>query len=669
MEPNDKDLFQDLVLHSDRLDWNDSRIDADLISSELMGLVDYWELPEYEGLEPWDVEKKILFEAGRNNWSKAGPHGKPLYQHMLTLIKLLFPSTDITPSLADAVMFFMTGIGGGNKKILNLIGSQNSGKSAAFCRIAFACMFVDPEYTVVYVANPFDSAADSTVWGDIEELWDELVDTHPNDSGEGFEDSPLFFPNGRKYAEKRLVFVPDIPKAGRIELRNTKHVGKYKGTKQRGKDVNRGIILVGIDEVNEIPSMAFLTTLTNIQSQDGFFSITSQNFKDEEDMGGRLTEPRPLFDGPSSFEELDIEKHLWWHSAASSVTLRFDGHRSPNILSGRTIYPKLFKESDRVRLRDEYTEQSPFYYSQVRSFPLRGDEANSILSRQKITASRHTDSFYTIRRVLGRVSFCDPAFGGRDKALWGFGNYVEALVTDGEGIQVDANLLVFNDHFQRLKLVKDAIYNDYWLERLEQCGMPLSDIVVGSDVSFEDQIAIQCRELNRKNGVSVDSFGYDFSMRPGVITSMSKFVGAQASAFDYNGKPEGIHLNSLNKNSEDCCKNRTTELAFATADVFLTKSVRGGSFIETAVVQLSRTRYETVTGKYVAEDKKAYKERWQQVSPDNRDVLMGIVGMCRRKGFYVKDSATKSINSSGRSAWSILNSRNSGKSKIAKRLP
>ena len=47
--------------------------------------------------------------------------------------------------------------------------------------------------------------------------------------------------------------------------------------------------------------------LNTLVSQDQFFAITSQNFKDEEDMGGRLTQPVGLFGGPSSFDDLDIE--------------------------------------------------------------------------------------------------------------------------------------------------------------------------------------------------------------------------------------------------------------------------------------------------------------------------------------------------------------------------
>jgi hypothetical protein len=658
-----KDPFEGVVWNHEHFDWSDPTLDADGITSILIGEFWYWELPEYDALSELEIERKILFDAKRPNWGGKSRHGKPYFQHMLALIKLMFPDTDITPSLADAVMLFCMGIGGAGRKILNLIGSQNSGKSAAAVRIAFAIMYIDPEYSTVFVANPFDNAADSTVWGDVEELWDQLKTHFPDAKG----DACTLFPKGVLYAAKKLDLVPGLPKAGSIVLRNTKHVGKFKGSKARGKDVDRGVMLLVVDEVNEIESMAFLTTLTNITSQEAFFSVTSQNFKDPEDMGGRLTEPKAIFGGPATFEDLDIERDHFWHSASSSVTLRFDGHKSPNILAGRTIYPKLFKESDRIRLRDDYGEQSPDYFSQARSFPVRGDGTNSVLSRAQISSSRHDDTFFTMQRITGRVSFADPAFGGRDKAVWGCAEFGPAVVTDGNGMEQDTELLVFKEHFRTLQLVKGAYYNDFWFDRMKAVGIDTSDFPEGSDVSYEEQIAIQCVELNMARGIPTHHFGYDFSMRPDIVSAVNRIMGFGAVAFDYNQGPEGVQLQRFKLNSEDCCKNRITELAFLASDVFITRQARGGNNLATALTQLSRTRYETVNKKYVAEGKKEYKARWNNVSPDHRDVLMGITGMAIRRGFRQNTVAAGARPASASGMWQKLNAGGPGRGKVFKR--
>lgn len=666
------DPFSDVVLNHDRIDWGDKTLTADRITTELIGSYDYWwivkpDLNQSENyiLDALNIERDILFEAQRPNWGGVSKYGKPYYQHMLTLMHLMFPDTDITPSLADATMLFMMGIGGCDKKILNLIGSQNSGKSAAACRLSFACMYIDPEYTVVYVANPFDNSADSTVYGDVEELWDQLCDTFPYTGKKEEGNKTSLFPKGRKYAGDYIEFIPGVPKAAKIELRNTKKVGKYKGSKTRGKNVNRGVFLVVIDEVNEIENFAFLTTLTNISSQDAFFCITSQNFKDPEDMGGRMVEPQPLYDGnPASYDDLDIEKDIFWHSAISGITLRFDGHKSPNILLGKTIYPKLFKQESLDRMRRDYGEQSPDYFSQVRSFPVRGDQVNSVLSRAKISASRHTDDNFVLTKLFGRSAHFDPAFGGRDRAVFGWASFGMANTKDAEGKSIEEELLIFSDNFRVVQFVKDAYYNDHWIDRLKKSAIDISWVTLGALVSYEDQMAIHCKEWLLEFNIPIANFSYDFSMRPDIVSSMNKILGFSAHAMDYNAKPEGFFLQNIKQNTLDCCKDRNTELAFIAADYFLTKQVRCGKHIEEAITQLSRTLYQKKNGKFIAENKKEYKIRWQNVSPDPRDVLMGICGGAARRGFRQN---TISAGTS-KSAWDVIQLKGLGNARKGIRI-
>lgn len=674
LDPN-HDHFTDITLGHTMVDWEDKTLTPDRISVILMGSSpwSYWELPEYEGMEHWDIEAKILLEAGRPNWGSMSKHGKPLYQHMLTLAKLMFPLAHITPAIHDTFAFFCMAIGGANRKGLNLIGSQNAGKSYGSCLIAFVTMFIDPAYSMSFVANVYKNAAQSQVWGTVKELWWELCDAHPNNTGTGLSKSCALFPWGQLYADSRLEFVPGLPKAGVIRLQDVNDEGKFRGTKSFGKDVTRGVLLLIVDEINLIRNHSFLGMIDNLSSQDSFLSISSQNFKDTQDLGGRITEPVGLFGGPRSFDELNIDSSIWWHSIKSSVTLRFDGERSPNILLGKTIYDKLFKLENLQHLSSQ-GKNHPSYLCQVRSFPTVNSDTNSVLSRAKISASRHLDPFFTLTNLEGGVSFTDPAFGGRDDAVWGCMYFGKGTITEGDGEQVYQDLVVFKEHFHRLKLVKGAIYPgdprggegaNYWKDRMKAAGIDTSTFFDGQELSYEDQIAIQVKELNRKNGIPDANSGYDFSMRPDIVSSMNKIVGFACHAFDYNQKPEGCFLQSIKQNSEDCCKNRCTELAMLAADLFLTKQVRGGSLIELAITQLSRTLLETVNQKFVAEGKKEYKARWNNDSPDHRDVLMGLAGMAQRKGFR---RSNVGAYKSGKSSWSEINAGGFGKSKVGKRL-
>jgi len=490
-----------------------------------------------------------------------------------------------------------------------------------------------------------------------------MCNHHPHKSG-----NPSFFPNAIKYANKRIEVIRNTPKAARIELRNVKHVGKYKGTKARKDENNevRGILGMILDEVNEIDNMSFLALLTNLTSQDNFFAITSQNFKDIEDMGGMLTSPVDLYGGVDNFDDLDVEQDIFWHSRVASITLRFDGLKQANILAGRAIYPYLFKQTNLDLLKDNYGDRSPEWYSQCRSFPIRDSESNSVLSQAKVSGSRYNDRVFSLIRVNGTVSFCDPSFGGKDKSVWGSAKFVTAVVTDGAGNKEQIEMLYFSNHMKALKLVKDAVYNDHWFQRLNELGIDPNNFPVGSDVSYEDQIAIQCAELNRQEGIPEENFGYDFSMRPDIVSSVNKILGFKSFAFNYNQKPEGFFLQNIKKSTEDCCVNVVDELAFLASDLFLSRQIRGGQYIETAVLQLSRTRYEEKHGKYKVERKADYKARWQNISPDHRDVLMGIVGMAHKRGFRAQNISKK--GGSGSSLYDRLRRSKKHLTRVSKKI-
>lgn len=614
-----------------------------------MGPVSYWDNSCYgevvrdgqllrEAMTPLEIEREILFEAGRDQWGEMGPYGKPYYQHMLTLMALLDETTDITPTIADAAYFFCRSLTEG-LKVLNLIGSQNAGKSAGSVRLAFCCLYVDSEYCQVFVANPFDNVAESTIWGEVKEVWSNICQTHPM---EGDDDKTYLFPKGYVYADKTIVAIPNEPKGARIELRNVKKAGKFKGSKTRGKETDRGIILVLIDEINEIDSHAFLSVLPNLQSQDGFFCITSQNFKEPEDLGGRICEPVPRWQGSkASYKDLQVDEDQFWASEYASVTLRFDGARSANIQSQRIIYGYLFKQSDWDRLAERGMESSDFY-SQARSFPVQGSESDSVLPRSVISTSRHDDRFYTRSGNWIRVSFCDPAFGGGDQALWGFASFGWAQVPNSNGIPQRMMVFEIEDYFTKLRLTKDAQYNQHWIERLQRIGRDTSTIVVGGDVSPDDQIAIQCAELNHRYGIAPDHFGFDFSMRAGIVTSMIRFVG-NCEAFEYNRPPEGFHMEKFKAISTEVCVDRVSELAFLTADLYESGRLRGGDKIETAAMQLSRTKYKNVNRKKKCENKLDYKSRWSGQSPDHRDTLLGLRGMADKRG-WSGTSSIKTVN-------------------------
>ena len=599
---------------------SDPSMDAKAISRILMGSCSHWK----ESTEkPLAIETGILRKAGWMNWGGISPHGKPYYRHLLTLIKLMMPKTDIHPALADATKLFCQSVSSGLKG-MHMIGSQNSSKSATSVRLAFAVMAIFPKESAIYFANPFDSAADSTIWGEVEECYEEIVKNHPG-----------LFPDSIKYALRRIDLVPGVPKAGTMEIRNVKHVGKLKGSKTRKTGEAQGLIIVVIDECNEIYNQAFIRVFSNLVSQPGFFVQTSQNFKDPHDMGGRMTEPNAKFGGPGSFKELSEEDDHIWYSYGHTMTIRFSGPLGPNILSGRKIYDYLYTQDNEDFLVGQYGDRSPEYFSQGLSFPMESEESVSVLSRSRINLSRHDDNFYHVKERMGRRAFCDPSFGGGDLAAYCYVDQCRIVYQDAQAVSMECDAIIFSSGISKLTVAREILVDREILRRISACGANPSAFPIGSAFPPEYQIALQCAERNKLNGVEAHNFGYDFSMRPEMVVAMGMLAGHNCVPFDYNTKPTGYMLKSLTQGTEDCCRMRSDELAFLVSDVFANQRIRTGGHIEAAILQTSRTRYEIRNGKRMIEKKKEYKSRWNNESPDDRDCLFGAVGMCYMRGFRV----------------------------------
>lgn len=622
------DPFAELKFHHTLVDWKKPDLTRDEVTCIYVGDCSYHR--KWPDLQPHEIERGILAAVPPRMWGKTGPFGKPYYQHMLVLIKAMFPCADITPGLADVVMFFCHCMTYG-KKILNLIGGQNMSKSDSMSRVAFATMYINPKFTFWSVANPFDNVADSGIWGDIELRWSELCDWHPGSTDE----TTRLFPTGYILRSKRLEFIPNNPKAGKIVLRNIKKIGKGRGHKSRKDDKGEDAGVMGelIDEINLVENESYLSIVENKSSQTGYIALTGQNYQNPDDLGGRVTEPVSTYGGPDNIEKLNPETDWYWHSKYGSMTIRLDGLTSPNILAGRTVYPYLFKEEDRLRLA-ESGEDSPGYMSQCRSFPSVSVIHNVVLTRARLMASRYNDQFFALEKKEATVGFNDPSFGGRDGNLFGWAELGTGWVSDFNGRRIpNQKLVVVREGFKQLKMIREAVYNDYWEEMMEQAGLDTSQLSAGMSLSYEDQTAIQCAVRCKVLGIRPEWFGYDFSLRPDIVAAMIKYVGMDARAFNYNTAPEGVYLEGRKKNSQDCCKDRCTELALMTSDLFLTRQLRGGEFLSAAIIQLCRTRMEEKKGFYFAEKKVDYKQRWNGQSPDSRDVLMGLTGMAYKLGF------------------------------------
>jgi hypothetical protein len=246
------------------------------------------------------------------------------------------------------------------------------------------------------------------------------------------------------------------------------------------------------------------------------------------------------------------------------------------------------------------------------------------------------------------VAFGDPAFGGGDLCLFGWVEVAVCDVAGPDGSKTSETLIICKHQMRRMKLNRDMVVDDDWLVRCAKVStknpIKISHYVRGAPVPLEDQIAMQYAEHCMENEIPFSNFGYDFSMRHEIMTSVTRIMGMDPVAFGYNEPPKGFFLNGLKKNSTDVCGDRVSELAFMAADVIQAKQLRG-EFLLPGMTQLARTLFVERGQKRFVEKKDDYKKRWTGVSPDARDVLLGLIGMAARLGLVLNNPLTQSTGS------------------------
>ena len=621
------------------------------LSLEFLGDISY--LKKLTDVKRVEYETAILKKAGCLKWAGVSMHNKPFYQHFLTLIKLLWPKTDLTPTVVDAVQLYCWGYGN-EQKSLNLIGCQNSSKSSISARIAFASLMINAEHSAVYCANPFTTASASTIWGDFLALYEEIREFYGDSAG-----VVPFFPKARAKANKQIVLVPNQPKSGVIELRSVKEEGMFIGMKAR--TVGVGTITVVVDEINRIPQVEFLKAITNLYSQNILFVITSQNFTDANNAGGEMCKPSSLKGGPADYAKLNIEKNQSWDSAMRGITLRFDGHLALNVLADREIYSYAFKNVDRERIAEGGT-LSVDYLSQVRSFPSTHGNVDTVIDQEIIQNSSYDNNFFAWVEPQNnkKVLFCDPALGGRDKALVLMAEKGLARCIESSGKQTTRELVVFPTPPEELEISKHAIWNDIWVSLCRKIGVDPSG-ALGSPIIPEDQVAILTFMIALRENIPFNHVGYDYTMRDTVVLAFTKFGKAQARSFNYMIKPLVYPLMSMPGKDTSNAKNRLAELAMLAKDMLVCKQVRGGKNIEMALNQLANTIVTSREPKYQVEKKKDQKERNGNVSPDDRDTFMGALAMAVAVGvkrgmesnFITGNNANSTTNIFNQSIFSV----------------
>lgn len=575
----------------------------------------------------FDIERSILRKWDRADIGKLGKYGEPWRNHVARFMKILMPKTVVTPSFMDELYAIELAIAC-RLEVCNLIGHKSAGKSALLARLALTLICVDPDYSVAYAAAPYKNVAGYTIWSEVESCFREIEEEHKR-----------IFPHLQsKKSESTFQISAGHAKAGFIRLIGLDQVSKFQGTKQR--EQSRGFFILLADEIGVFPSQAFIEIIGNVTVNAGFLGITGCNFKNTLGMEGTLCEPLK-----GEYTNLSLEGDHIWLSAYKSVTLRLDGHLCPNVLAKRTIYPFLLTEEKRANLEEIHGLRGPKYLEQARSFPNNSSGDRFVLTLDQIRAGGAYDKFWqpVTSDVWQRVSFCDPGWGG-DPCKWGAFEFGRAMVQTHDGSMKSTMLLKPVGPIQTIRVQEGLLVTEEVLAKFSRFSRGPVMVKEGRELSMDMQIALACAELNASHNIPSSNFGFDSSMRGGIVQEMVTILGPEIVSYDTGSKPTTMSVGAQGGTAQDKYRNLRSEMFFNLASIITSGQFRDADKIQDALGQVCRHKVVQAGMKDAVEGKDKFKESNQGKSPDACDVACGGFHMARRRGFEMAVNKREAAN-------------------------
>jgi len=565
----------------------------------------------------FQIERSILNKWPRNEIGQLSKYGEPWRNHFLRFMRLLIPSTVITPSFMDEMFAIELSIATG-EKIVNFIGHQNAGKSAIMARIALTMLAVDPEYSVAYLAAPYKNVAGYTIWTELTRGFRQ-IERHHKDA----------FPSLKEAKTENAIYFSDNSEgAGYIKLIGLDQVSKFQGTK--AEDQTKGFFILIADEIGVFPSQAFLEVIDNVAGNDNFLGMTGCNYKSMIGMEGVLCDPRG-----KEYNDLDPDKDLIWLSAYNSITLRLDGHLCPNVLEKRVIYTYLLREERRIQIEATHTNKGAKYMEQVRSFPNTSSGEQYVLTSEQIRAGRAYDDFYSqFTNDWEKTAACDPGFGGDPCKIggveWGMAN-----VQAHDGSSQLMNIIRPIGPIETIPVLSNEKITIEVLARINRFSRSPIAVREGDVFSKELQIALGCAEYLHKHNIPTRNFCFDASMRGEITRELVTVLGVDVVPYDTMNKPTEMVMDHEGKTAQDKYPNLRCETYFTTAAVITSGQFREAGRVQPALAQMCRHRVVAKGAKEALETKEKYKEMNQGKSPDDSDTLTMGIHHARRRGFQL----------------------------------
>jgi hypothetical protein len=498
---------------------------------------------------------------------------------------------------------------------LAVAGCASSGKTDFFAVWAIVNFIAAPYDTMVLVTSTTLKDSRKRIWGSIRDYWQAA----PPLPGKLVDSMGLIrFEDGTGGTSDKC----GITLIAAEKKKEKEAVGKLIGFK------NRRVIVIA-DEMPELSESILEASASNLSLNPEFQFIGIGNPASRFDAFGILAKPKGGWQSISPLEEeWDTERGL---------CIRFDGERSPNVLTGKTIYPWIVTQAKLDEAKARFGENSLAYYRMFRGYwAPTGDEDNIYSETEIISAGADGEAIWL--EPPTKIAGLDPAFtNGGDRTPIQFGEF---------GISRDGIPTLM---FTHRKLLQDNVHD--------------------KKRTRTEQIVQQFKDTCEAEGVEPWCASYDKSGAGGPFGDVVSMVWSpEVLGVQFGGKASELPVSiSDSALSSERYTNRVSELWFGAKELIRTGQLKG--IDRELAKEMCARKYSTKKGASIrmeVESKTDMKAR-TGASPDLADAAMILIELCRQRfGFGGMTVTMKrqetSIQVKRKITFGRLSAANSGKS-------
>lgn len=495
-------------------------------------------------------------------------------------------------------------------EITILMGAASTGKTSTaseFCLLDYWCF---PETTAIIVSTVNIDKLDMAVFGELKMLFHAARELRPNLPGK-------LLAHRRAITTDSAIDDEDVTEAGARDFRKG-IIGRpcYAGGRHIGLGVYAGIkqerVRFLCDEL-QFMSPTFLSAWPNMFSNPDVKIIGSGNPKhDPDDQLGIAAEPREGWAGMPEPSKTAV----WPTKYLNGACLNLVGTDSPNFdtpADQKEPFSRLIGRRFFARLEHDYGKDSPEYYTQGKGVMRLGLAHARVITRQLCREHHAHDQATWESTVRTKVHALDPAYGGGDRCISGWGEF---------GRSADGSVILRVNPPRTIK------------------------INLLSPLSPEDQIAEEVARELEENHIPVENSGYD-SFGKGTIgfAFARKFGHVCPVPVDSGGRCTNrpvradlmIYDESIGRERlKTCAENYSkfvTEMWFSVRYTIEANQLR--ELPEDVMAEGCWREYRTVAGDKIEVEKKEDMRERSGKSPDLFDWLAVLVEMARRRGFVI----------------------------------